>query len=221
MLRDCEEASSFWNRVFNHDSWSKFFSPSLLPWSEWNLSSDGIGKFPWSWFTFFSVSVVSLWRDRNCLVFSHESKMGNELWHMLTSRASDIENELSHPPTFLDDKKVSAQVGWQPPPMYFFKVNIDGAHNKHTGKSSCGGINRDSNGCFVQGFFCNLGPCDTLMDEMCALLHGTKVARGLALKKVIVESYSFVVVNIVSRGSTSNPHLEELIAVFRLDDWQM
>lgn len=82
LLRDCEEASTFWNEVINPNAWSKFFSLGLFPWLEWNLSSknDEIGKTPWSWFTFFTVSVAALWKDRNSLVFSQESKMGKELW---------------------------------------------------------------------------------------------------------------------------------------------
>lgn len=81
--------------------------------------------------------------------------------------------------------------GWsyrQYPPLGYPKVNLDGAHNKHTCMSTDGGIirNADANGCFVPGFICNLGFCSALMAEMRALLNGTKVASNIALEKVIL-----------------------------------
>lgn len=47
--------------------------------------------------------------------------------------------------------KKRVHVGWKPPPVDFFKVNVNDAHNKHSGLSSCVGIIRDSNGIFVKG----------------------------------------------------------------------
>lgn len=67
---------------------------------------------------------------------------------------------------FLDDRKVLVQVGWQHP--WHTRISskltlmMPSAHNK---------------------FSCNLGPCDILLAEMCALLHSAKVARDPALKK--------------------------------------
>lgn len=72
--------------------------------------------------------------------------MGNELWHLISAKGSDIERETAQPPNFIDDIIVLFPVGWQPPPENFFKVNVDGAHNNQYGLSACGGINRDSNG---------------------------------------------------------------------------
>lgn len=46
LFRDCEEAKIFSSRVVSQDSCNKFFSQDLLPWLEWNLSSDGIGSVP-------------------------------------------------------------------------------------------------------------------------------------------------------------------------------
>lgn len=83
ILRDCEEAQQCWNNVIKPEHWSKFFSLGFFPWSEWNLTTNNIGVTPWSWFTFFSISVNEIWKDRNCLVFSNVSKLRNELWNMI------------------------------------------------------------------------------------------------------------------------------------------
>lgn len=48
MLRNCDEVFALWNEVLSPNSWIKFFSIGLYPWIEWNLSSNGIGRTPWS-----------------------------------------------------------------------------------------------------------------------------------------------------------------------------
>lgn len=72
--------------------------------------------------------MTALWWDINNLIFSHDSKMGKELLSV-ASRESDIEKELAKPPIYLEESRTFIQVGWQPPPLDFVKVNIDGAHN--------------------------------------------------------------------------------------------
>lgn len=43
ILKDCDEASQFWNRVIKPEYWSKYFSIGVIPWLDWNLSSAEIG----------------------------------------------------------------------------------------------------------------------------------------------------------------------------------
>lgn len=104
-------------------------------------------------------------------------------------------------------------------------MNIDGAHNSYSYVSSCGGIVRDYKGQFVKGFLCNLSPYDALLAELHAFHLGLKVARDLALERVIFEIDSSVVVNIVARGSSTKLHikslLEEILSIICLPDWEV
>ena len=48
-------------------------------------------------------------------------------------------------------------VKWLPPPMEWFKPNVDGAYDQSSGMMSAGGLIRDCNGQWVKGFQANLG----------------------------------------------------------------
>lgn len=111
--------------------------------------------------------------------------MGDDFWRSVSSQAKRIDQ----------NSKVSAStwvLGWQKgydiywlgsPLADFLKINVDGAHNSQTERSGWGGIICDSNGGFVKGFVCNLGPCNVLKAEMLTLLHGIQVARNLFIRK--------------------------------------
>lgn len=127
--------------------------------------------------------------------------MGDEFWR-----------EINNPLNSSNISRVKVNVCWQSPPPNFYKVNIDGAHNNWTRVSACGGLVLDSQGVFIKGFCGNLGVCSTLMAEFRALIHGVKMARSLHLDKVIFETDSSVVVNLVTKGPSSNHQIQFLLS---------
>lgn len=102
--------------------------------------------------------------------------IGDDFWRSMSSQAKSIDQELSHPPVFLDDRRIMLTIGWVPPLAGFMKTNVDGAHNSQSGKSARGGIVCDSNERFIKRFVCNLGSYNVLKAEMLALLHDIKLA---------------------------------------------
>lgn len=117
---------------------------------------------------------------------------------------TSLRDDLWREPSNIDSSRVelSTNLSWVPPTAGFVKVNVDGAHNRYTGISVCGGVIRDSNGCFIKGYVCNLGPCSSLKAKMLALLHGLQVASSLSFRKVIFETDSSQIVDSVSSGIT-------------------
>lgn len=72
---------------------------------------------------------------------------------------------------------------------------------------------------------CNLGSCNILEAELQAFLHGIRVAKSLDLRKVMFETDSLLIVQMVASGSTSylqlKSLLEEIISLFHSPDWQV
>jgi hypothetical protein len=66
-------------------------------------------------------------------------------------------------------------IKWEPPPTGTRKFNVDRAHSKRNGSSTCGRLIRDVKGDFIQGFYCNIAPiikglrCGVYF-ELCVLL---------------------------------------------------
>lgn len=136
----------------------------------------------------------------------------------------NLEKAMLCPSTLSSDGRARIAVNWNPPPAGYLKVNVDGAFYSSLGKAACGGLICDSNGAFVKGFVCNLGVCSVIKAEMKALLHGVQVARDMNISNAIFEIDSLMVVNLVLRGFTTNPHLksllEKILLLLNLGDWQ-
>lgn len=153
MLRDCEDVHKFWSKVLNSSQWSKFFSLGLHAWLNWNLTSSNIGVSSWSWTIMFGVVVWALWRDRNSLVFSQVSQMGDDLWAFINNQVHFIEKSISHPMASLDLHLKSAVASWKKPPQGVVKLNVIGSYGHGNRNSACSGLLRDENGSFIRVFF--------------------------------------------------------------------
>lgn len=75
-LWDCEEVQS---KHIKPEFWSKFFSLGQYAWLDLNLSNAKIGLVPWEWSSVFGTALWAIWKYRNSVVFSHQSKMGDDL----------------------------------------------------------------------------------------------------------------------------------------------
>nr|KYP40685.1 Heat shock 70 kDa protein [Cajanus cajan] len=73
------------------------------------------------------------------------------------------------------------------PPNGWVCLNTDGSvyedHRIGCSKGACGGLVRDSSGCFLGGFSVNLGPTSVTLAELWGVVHGLKLAWDLGFKK--------------------------------------
>ncbi|WVY92797.1 hypothetical protein V8G54_000170 (mitochondrion) [Vigna mungo] len=87
--------------------------------------------------------------------------------------------------------KVPIWCTWRCPPSGWVCLNTDGSvfENRRTGcsRGACGGLVRDSAGCFLGGFSVNLGPTSVTLAELWGVVHGLKLAWDLGCKKVKVD----------------------------------
>lgn len=198
MLRDCDEVQSFWQSVVHLDHLSRFFSLGTCSWLDWNMTEKSVGRIQLDWQLFFGVAVYELWRDRNSLVFSQESKLGSHLLVATMQQAYFIQQYRS--PSAGDTAPVAQrlmQVVWKPLDPGWFKVNVDGSHWRSSGSTACGGLVRNEHGVFVAGFYTKLGSSTALWVELWALRLGIKLARQLHLHSVCFELDSEVVMRMV------------------------
>lgn len=225
MLRDCDEVQSFWQSVVHLDHLSRFFSLGTCSWLDWNMTEKYVGRIQLDWQLFFRVAVYELWRDRNSLAFSQESKLGSHLLVVTMQQAYFIQQYRS--PSAGDTALVARrlmQVVWKPLDPSWFKVNVDGSHWRSSSSTACGGLVRNEHGGFVAGFYTKLGSSTALWAELWALRLGIKLARQLHLHSVCFELDSEVVMRMVQTGKTSNlfmqPLLQEVISILHQQDWR-
>ncbi|KAF7808138.1 putative ribonuclease H protein At1g65750 family [Senna tora] len=76
---------------------------------------------------------------------------------------------------------------------------------KHTYLNSCGGIARDNNGTWILGFAHRIGRSNSFQAEAWAVWSALRIAKDRNWPKVIIETDSFVVMQMIQQGCP-NPH---------------
>lgn len=92
------------------------------------------------------------------------------------------------------------QIGWLPPPSLWLKCNIDSSVRGEDNSAGCGGVCRDSMGNWVFGFSRNMGSSNVLWAELWAIYTMINLAWDRGVRRIMVESDSKVVVQLVTEG---------------------
>ncbi|KAK7306532.1 hypothetical protein VNO77_44479 [Canavalia gladiata] len=98
---------------------------------------------------------------------------------------------------------------WRCPPNGWVCLNTDGSvyDKKRNGRigSACGGLIRDSTGCFLGGFNVNLGSISSVtLAELWGVVHGLKLAWDIGWKKVKVDIDSTNALALVRNSTVGN-----------------
>ncbi|TKY71900.1 Heat shock 70 kDa protein [Spatholobus suberectus] len=112
--------------------------------------------------------------------------------------------------------KVPIWCTWRCPPNGWVCLNTDGSvfENHRTGRSgaACGGLVRDSSGCFLGGFTVNLGVTSVALAELWGVVHGLKLTWDLGCKKVKVDIDSLTALGLVRHCPGANDPAFELVS---------
>ncbi|KAK4272285.1 hypothetical protein QN277_020866 [Acacia crassicarpa] len=115
------------------------------------------------------------------------------------------------------------QVSWRCPPLGWTKLNVDGSASSATHIARCGGVLRDVAGNWLAGFSVSLGCCDPYEAEEWALLKGLEVAWSLGVRRVIAESDSQNLINLLlgEDGSSAISLVAFQIKEFMCRPWEI
>ncbi|KAK4284155.1 hypothetical protein QN277_001024 [Acacia crassicarpa] len=193
ILRDCVYARNMWLSLIHPQFLQCFFNAQLSDWFQLNLKRvmGNSGRF--SWDLVFGVGVWMLWNWRNKAGFMEDFNRPN-------SPASVILNSVSlyvitEPQGIVTMPSSISQPKWQAPMHGWTKLNVDGAASVSHNRASCGGVLRDSSGVWIAGFSAFLS-CYEQTEEW-VLLKGLELAWKMGLRKVIAESDSLNLVNML------------------------
>ena len=101
-----------------------------------------------------------------------------------------------------DNSKPS--VGW-------FKLNTDASVLPSSGRAGGGGLLRDSNGAWVQGFSRLIGSSNVLLAELWALRDGLTMASNLNIEKLIIHMDASEVINLLSKPFSTNQLTQPIV----------
>ncbi|KAJ1427543.1 Ribonuclease H domain [Sesbania bispinosa] len=86
-------------------------------------------------------------------------------------------------------------VSWQRPLGGYIALNVDGS--AHLGRASYGGLLRDDRGCWIAGFWGNLGYSEILHAELQAIYYGLKLCWEKGYRFINCFSDSLLAVNLI------------------------
>ncbi|CAN1809883.1 Putative ribonuclease H protein At1g65750, partial [Linum perenne] len=113
---------------------------------------------------------------------------------------------------------------WEPGPVEWITLNLDGSFDAREGRATAGGLARDSIGRCAFAYTMNLGNCSITRAEMRGAIKGLRRAWDAGYRKVLIQLDSQTTITLLSSGvrarhqhALETANLEEL----RNRDWQL
>ncbi|KAK8596929.1 hypothetical protein V6N12_065407 [Hibiscus sabdariffa] len=192
-----------------------------LPWRTWTICFDGgrlrryFSASESDWDILFGVILWNLWLSRNRRIFDPESDQIDNVMGCSRQLRDDTCRALTSATmqSSILGGACPLVVKWCLPSVDSIKVNVDGDRRLHGVVASCGGIVRNSNGVWLDGFTKFIGKCSFLEAELWVVCQGLKCAMDMNVQKVIMESDSReVICTLLGQGwrATSSSLLESI-----------
>lgn len=193
----------------------------LMSWTHQNLSSS-FGNFSIPhWASIFPTACYLLWQWRNIEFFDNDFSRPSNM----------VKDILSYAKTIIDAKggqvlsckqKNIRDIKWMFPPDGWCKLNTDGSSKGNPGIGGCRGLLRDDSGSWIVGFVINLGRCTSYIAEMWGILQGLEVACLTGIRRLVVESDSATIIDLLRNGRNSPTRNSCLLRIFEWleKDWQ-
>lgn len=94
--------------------------------------------------------------------------------------------------------RVTQWMHWSPHPEGVFKLNTDGSR-RNSRIAGAGGLIRNSNGEWVNGFSINLGVYSVTMAELWGIYQGLLLAWEIGIRDLLIEADSACAVQMIAR----------------------
>lgn len=149
------------------------------------------------WNEVFIITCWFLWLGRNQAVFEI-----NEEWTRKNTSLLQLflrEATTRKIPTVMQNRR-EVLLGWDPPPKYWIKVNIDGSARGSPGEFAAGGVCRDNNRQWVFDFHINLGISFAYNVEIYAIWQGLQQAWDRYFRRVILETDSELAIQRIQKS---------------------
>ncbi|KAK3205475.1 hypothetical protein Dsin_019521 [Dipteronia sinensis] len=198
LLRGCKYSIAIWESLFKGVSSSASFVGDLDVWFLNNLKNDSkvFGKI--SLCLLFASMVWFIWKWRCKKVFEPDFVTRQNLYQCISRFCCDW---LDTWMLILSAAKYAflVSISWSPPSIGWVKLNVDGSCDTNFGSITVGGMLMDHRKKWLRGFVFNKGVGSALEAEL-GLFEGLIIAWNVGFQKIIVESDSLSVVQLLSKG---------------------
>ena len=110
---------------------------------------------------------------------------------------------------------VPTPIKWSPPPLGWFKLNIDGSSLSNPGLAGGGGVIRNHLGEWVGGFSRVIGFTTSVQAKLRALKSGLLLAIDLGILNLEIEMDSLLAVELINSITTFNTFFSTIVDDYR------
>ncbi|KAJ1428203.1 Ribonuclease H-like superfamily [Sesbania bispinosa] len=156
----------------------------------------------------FLSSLWWLWKWRNNIVFeNHPWTIDSVVRNILVMKDEMIHSVVGD----RNDAQIFSTLWWQPPPVGYTKLNLDGSYNHSNNIMGSGGVMRDANGTWLWGFSGCHEPGNALLLELLAIKEGLTIAWEHNHRKFICEFDCLEALLLLQNVSSSNDRFTGLV----------
>lgn len=106
---------------------------------------------------------------------------------------------------------IEKEVRWSKPPIGWHKWNTDGSLVGANGLAGCGGVIRDSNGCWIEGFAMSIHATSSIAVELWALREGLHLCVDAHIQAIQIKLDASAAISLLASNINSNGDLSGLI----------
>ncbi|CAN1823008.1 Putative ribonuclease H protein At1g65750 [Linum perenne] len=108
---------------------------------------------------------------------------------------------------------MEAQISWEPGPIDWATVNVDGSVLRSPARAAAGGVVRSEDGRAIGAFVANLGCCSVTRAELHGAVLGLELAWSLGCRFVELQLDSRVAIALIQQaGEPNHQHALEVLA---------
>ncbi|KAL4325259.1 hypothetical protein GQ457_11G023500 [Hibiscus cannabinus] len=206
-----------WKRI-----WKLEIPQPFAIWLRQNLLDDHVQQTDTEgWSCRFGILCWLLWKERCSIIFEPERRHREDL----LNRGNRLFEECQQSSTTPMRLQLPAPViqRWSRPPLGWIKANVDASVHLPDGNASLGGVFRNENGSWINGFARNIGQCSVLFAELWALHDCLSKAWNSNIRNLVIETDCMEIIRILNHSSNIRigNNLIELIRIWTRKEWQL
>jgi ribonuclease HI len=200
-LRDCPIVVHVWNHLISNKHRGNFYLTNLQEWIDLNLQQQ-IGNYSErDWSETWATTCYLLWTWRNKRQHDENFVSPSKPWLTISEYVNTYTSMRAAEASVEIRTEEYNDISWKRPLHGWIALNTDGAAKQDSSRAGCGGVLRDEDGRWIQGFSKNLGSTTAYIAELWGIYEGLCMAKRRNIRKVELLTDSMVIAQNLKTGS--------------------
>ncbi|CAN1824667.1 Putative ribonuclease H protein At1g65750 [Linum perenne] len=161
------------------------------------------------------ITLWYLWKSRNEFIFAAKRESAETVARRCSNWKVQVEHAMARDSRLQSGqaRRTEAQISWEPGPIDWATVNVDGSVLRSPDRAAAGGVVRSVDGRAIGAFVANLGCCSVTRAELHGAVLGLELAWSLGCRFVELQLDSRAAIALIQQaGEPNHQHALEVLA---------